>query len=148
MTVLESSMAYAGDFERSYEDDDWDRIIPYFADDAVYEVASEVFGSTMKGPAAIIKGLKKSLDGFDRKFATRTIELIGQPEIDGDEIRLQWSVLYTQDGVAPYQLNGRSTVRLSGDKIVYLADHYDADADAALIDWRAKNDLEIDPSYT
>ncbi len=148
MTVLERFMAYAGDFESSYEDDDWERIVPHFADDAVYEVASKVFGSTMKGPAAITKGLKKSLDGFDRKFETRTIEVIGQPEIEGDEVRVQWKVTYTKAGVEPYLLEGRSMVRFGGDKIVYMTDQYDAAADAALVDWRAKNDLEIDPSYT
>ncbi len=148
MDTMERFMAYASDFEISYKDDDWDRIKSHFTDDAVYEVDSKVFGSTMRGPDAITAGLKKSLDGFDRRFDTRTIEVIGQPEIDGDEIRIQWSVGYTKAGYEPYVLRGRSTTRVRDGRIAYLADHYDAAADQSIADWQSGNDLAIDLSYT
>jgi hypothetical protein len=102
----------------------------------------------MKGPEAIARGLKKSLDGFDRKFETRTIDLIGEPQVGGDEMRMQWKVVYTVAGCEPYVLEGRSTVRARDGRIVYLADHYDAAADEYLERWKAANDLAIDPSYT
>ncbi len=148
MNTLERFMAYAGDFETSYEDDDWERIKPHFADDAVYEVDSREFGSRMEGAEAIVAGLKKSLDGFDRKFDTRAIEVVDGPTVDGDEIRVAWKVTYTGAGCEPYYLVGRSEVRINDDGIVFLADRYDAAADQALVDWKSKNDLEIDPSYT
>jgi hypothetical protein len=148
MNVAERFMAYAGDFERTFEDDDWARILPHFAEDAVYEVDSGAFGSKMKGPEAITRGLKKSLDGFDRRFETRTIEVIGEPAVEGDEMRMRWKVTYTVPGCEPYLLEGRSTVRARDGLIAYLADHYDAAADEYLERWKAENSLAIDPSYT
>ena len=75
-------------------DDDWSRFRPYFADDAVYEVKSNSFGCKLTGPDAIFTGIKKSLDGFDRQFESRGIDITKGPEIDGDELRADWAVTY------------------------------------------------------
>ena len=91
MDTMQRFMTYAGDFEKTLGDDDWSRVKPYFADDAVYEVKAAPFACKLTGPDAICAGMKKSLDGFDRKFDRRDIEVVGQREIDGDEIRLAWS---------------------------------------------------------
>ncbi len=148
MNILERFMEYANDFERTYSDDDWQRIKPYFTADAVYRVDFGEFGSTMKGPDAIAAGIRKSVNGFDRRFTTREIEVIGSPEIEGDEIRMTWAVTYTLDGYENYILRGRSTVRYRDGLIVELTDHYDAEAAAYLVAWQSRNDLPIDPSYT
>ena len=71
MTNLECFGAYAADFEQTYKDDDWSRLDRYFAPDATYQVKGEPFTTNLKGREAIFKGIKKSLDGFDRRFATR-----------------------------------------------------------------------------
>src|SRR6185369_14569969 len=81
MDIMRQFLAYAGDFERTYADDDWSRLYQYFADDAVYEVKATSFGCRLQGPQAIFAGIKKSLDGFDRKFEKRDIEVTSGPEI-------------------------------------------------------------------
>jgi ketosteroid isomerase-like protein len=148
MNALERFLAYAADFEKTYADDDWSRIRPYFSDDAVYEVQSEAFGGAMKGPDAIAAGLAKSVNGFDRRFDQRTVELIGQPEVADDEMRVTWLVHYEKAGVEPYTLRGSTVVRFRDGRIVHMADVYDAATDAELRGWQTRNDLEIDPSYT
>ena len=80
MTNLECFGAYAADFEKTFKDDDWSRLDRYFAPDATYRVKGEPFAASIKGRDAIFKGIKKSLDGFDRRFATRDIALEGAPE--------------------------------------------------------------------
>jgi hypothetical protein len=147
MDIMQQFMAYAGDFERTLADDDWTRLRRYFADGAVYEVKAKSFGCHLTGPAAIFAGMKKSLDGFDRKFGKRDIEVTSGPEISGEEIRMGWKVIYTKEGLPPFVLRGRSAVRYAGDKIIYLADSYDPSVAGELAAWQRESGVELDPSY-
>ena len=148
MDILQQFMAYAGDFERTLADDDWQRLRRYFADDAVYEVKADAFGCRLTGPTAIFAGIRKSLNGFDRKFSKRDIEVTSGPDISGDELRLSWNVTYHKDGVPPFVLRGRSVARYAGDKIAYLADSYDPSVGDELAAWQRESGMAIDPSYT
>lgn len=148
MDILQRFIAYAGDFEKTLHDDDWTRVKPYFADDAVYEITQAPFACKLTGPDAICAGIKKSLDGFDRKFERRDVEVIGQPEIEGNEMRIAWSIVYHKEGLAPYHLQGRSMARYRGDKIAYLCDSFGPEVEANFVAWQRENGLELDPSYT
>jgi hypothetical protein len=148
MEILQPFLAYAGDFEKTLEDDDWTRLRRYFADDAVYTVEGTSFACRLCGPAAIFAGIKKSLDGFDRKFTTRDIELTSGPDIAGDQLRMSWKVTYNKDGLPPFVLRGRSAVRYAGDKIVSLTDSYDPDMTDEFAAWQRQTGLTLDPSYT
>ena len=147
MSILQQFLAYAGDFEKTLADDEWTRLRKYFADDAVYEVKAQLFGCRLQGPDAIFKGIKKSLDGFDRKFEGRDINVSSGPEVDGSEIRMAWEVTYNKKGLTPYVLRGRSVVRYGDDKIVYLSDIYEPSAEEAAAAWQRENGVQFDPSY-
>lgn len=41
-------IAYALDFEQTYDDDDWSRLEHHFAPDAVYEVRNTAFGCRLE----------------------------------------------------------------------------------------------------
>ena len=138
---------YAADFEKTLADDDWSRLRRYFAPDAVYQVEAEGFGCTLTGPDAIFKGMKKSLDGFDRKFDGRTADVTSGPEIDGDALRLGWTVTYRKAGKTPYVLRGRSEARYRDGTIVRLVDSYDASVAAEAAQWMQQNGMVLDPSY-
>jgi hypothetical protein len=148
MDIMQEFMAYARDFERTLVDDEWTRLRGYFADDAVYEVNAESFGCHLTGPAAIFAGMKKSLDGFDRRFTKRDIEVTSGPEISGDEMQMAWKVVYSKEGVPPFVLRGRSMVRYHNGKIVYLADSYDPSVAVDFAAWQRESGLDLDPSYT
>jgi hypothetical protein len=148
MDILQSFLAYAGDFEKTLADDDWTRLGQYFADDAVYEVKGGSFDCRLVGPRAIFAGMKKSLDGFDRKFTARKIDVTSGPEVDGAELRAGWSVTYEREGLTPFVLRGRSKARYRDGKIAYLADDYDAGVEGELAAWQQANGVELDPSYT
>ena len=148
MSILQSFLAYAGDFEKTLTDDDWTRLRQYFADDAVYEVKAKSFGCRLQGPDAIFKGMKKSLDGFDRKFEGRNIKVSSGPEVDASEIRMSWEVTFAKAGWTPYVLRGRSVVRYGDGKIVYLGDAYEPSMEEAALAWQRDNGVELDPSYT
>jgi len=148
MEILNQFMAYAEAFEKTYADDDWSRLQPYFAEDAVYEVQSEVFGCSLRGPEAILAGLKKSVNGFDRKFAQRTIDVTAPPRVDGDELSLDWTVTYQQEGLTPFVLRGSSRAQFRDGKIIALVDSYDSSVTADAVAWQQANGVVLDPSYT
>lgn len=149
MEILQHFLAYAGDFETTLADDDWSRLRRYFADDAVYEVTSNTFGCRLTGPTAIFKGMKKSLDGFDRRFTRRDVDIVDGPTVEGNEMQVGWKVIYHLAGKPSFTLPGRSTVRYTGDQIAYLCDAYDdAQVNADFAAWQRATGLQLDPSYT
>ena len=147
MENLPRFMAYAADFEKTLVDDDWSRLRQYFADDAVYEVTAESFGCKLSGPDAIFKGIKKSLDGFDRKFEGRSLNVTSGPALDGDTMRMTWEVTYRKAGATPYLLRGTTAVRYRDGKIVWLGDSYGPEVDAEATAWMQQNGITLDPSY-
>jgi ketosteroid isomerase-like protein len=148
MTILERFAAYARDFEETYRDDDWSRLAQYFTPDATYEVAGSPLACTLAGPEAIFRGIKKSLDGFDRKFTERRLELAAPPVVEGDTVTVDWAGTYSRPGAPPLTLRGRSIARFAGDRIVRLTDTY---ADSAGVEevaaWLRTHGTDLDASY-
>lgn len=147
MDNLTHFLAYAGDFETTYKDDDWNRLRTYFTDDAVYEVKGLGIDCRLAGPATIFKGIKRSLDHFDRTFATRKIAITSGPDVVGGVIHIGWTVTYGRDGLEPFALRGRTEVRYRDGKIAYLGDSYDASMEKDAADWSARNGFSVDPGY-
>jgi len=139
--------AYAQDFEQTFLDDDWSRLAQYFQPDAVYEVRNVPFGCRIEGPEAIFRGIKKSLDNFDRRFAERRPEITDPPAEAGDSVSVGWAVTYVKPGAPAFVLRGRSTARFRGDRIVHLVDEYpDGMADEAA-SWSRVHAPDLDASY-
>ena len=135
------------EFEKTLADDDWTRLRPFFADDAVYEVKGPMIGCRLQGPDAIFAGMKKSLDGFDRKFEGRDPELTSAPEVQGDEFRIAWKVTYKKEGLPPFILVGQSIARYRDGVIAYLSDVYDTSVEGEFAAWQSKSGVKLDPSY-
>src|SRR5262245_38231374 len=110
MPIMERFLAYAQDFEQTYVDDDWSRLTRYLKPDAVYEGAGSM-PAKLTGPAAIFRGMKRSLDNFDRKFAARRPEVTAPPTVEGDTFIVEWLVTYERPGAPPLPLRGRSIAR-------------------------------------
>ena len=148
MNIIERFVAYAADFEKTLADDDWSRLPQYFAEDAVYRVESDIFGCELKGHDDIFAGMKKSLDGFDRNFPAREIAMTEGPEVEGDEMRLAWTVTYHKEGLPDFALRGKSRARIRDGKIALLVDSYDDSVNAEVADWMRETGVKLDPSYT
>jgi hypothetical protein len=147
MDIQTRFTAYAGDFEKTLVDDDWSRVRDYFAEDAVYRVESDVMGCALSGRERIFAGIKKSLDGFDRKFDGRDTTITSAPEVEGDELRVGWSLTYRKEGAPPYTLAGRTRARYLDGKIVELVDSYEPGIGADAVSWSRASGIAIDPSY-
>ena len=64
-------MDYAAAFEQTFIDDDWSRLAPFFSEDATYEVRGGPMACNISGRDAIFAGLRKSIDGMDRRCSDR-----------------------------------------------------------------------------
>ncbi len=148
MNVLEQFFAYAGDFEKTCVDDQWQRLRQYFHDDATYEVKASSIPCLLEGPDAIFAGIKKSLDGFDRKFDKRELALIDEPVIEGNQISANWAVTYRKNEFDPYVLRGQSVAEYRDGKIAALSDTIDPAAETTLGEWVQATGFSVNPSYT
>jgi hypothetical protein len=144
-------MDYAEAFEQTYLDDNWLRLQPFFADDAVYEVRGGPLACIIKGREAILAGLKKSIDGLDRRCSDRKIDVTGGPEVastaDGHELGIGWHVSYQYADAPRAGFPGRSVVTIVDGVIVSLRDEYIDEEMKAFGAWMLKYGAGLDGSY-
>jgi hypothetical protein len=147
MNALQRFLEYARDFEATYADDDWSRLEQYFTEDAVYTVRGlPAFACRIEGRDGILRGLRKSVDGFDRR-CERRVEVVGDPEVSENRVVVGWAVTYQRPGSPELRLPGRSTAEYAGAEIKALADDFGPMDETAVDDWiRAYGD-GLDPSY-
>ncbi len=147
MDVLHRFAAYAADFEKTFEDDDWTRLEGYFAEDAIYTIKGTPFDCEVRGRDAIFRAIKKSIDGFDRRLDTRAIEPDGPPVVDGNRVIFSGSGRYEKRGVDALSIQLSETAELDETgRIVSLADVYPEGQDE-MHRWLERYRAEFDPSY-
>ena len=142
---------YAAAFEQTYVDDDWSRLAQYFSADANYEVRGGPFACKISGRDAIFAGLKKSIDGFDRRFSERQLELTEGPSVvatdKGHEVRIGWIVTYQYGDAPKVALPGRSAFEISDGEIIAMRDEYDDRELEGVGAWMLKYGEGFDASY-
>jgi hypothetical protein len=138
---------YAMAFEETYKDDDWKRLEPYFAEDAVYEVRSKHLGCVVRGRDAVLRALKKSIDGFDRRMGSRRVEVTGAPSTEGDTVSIPWAASYEYAGAPRLRFEGRSIATVKGPHITHLVDEYTDEEAQRMADWVTKHAPDLDASY-
>ena len=84
---------YVIDFEHAYQNDDWTQVETHFSPNAVLEVSNSTFDCHVQGPKNIVKGFKRSVNGFDRKFK-RVIKVVEGPHEDQEKITFVWVARY------------------------------------------------------
>ena len=149
--ALQVFMDYAAAFEETYADDDWSRLTSFFPEDATYEVQGGPLACEITGREQVFAGLKKSLDGLDRRCDDRKIELTDGPNIidagGGSEISLGWKVIYQYKKAPKVSLPGRSVFNIADGVIVAMRDEYDDDEMQAVGAWMLEYGEGLDGSY-
>jgi hypothetical protein len=147
MGALAKFIEYAQDFETTYDDDDWSRLERYFAPDAVYEVRNTSFACRLEGPKAILRGLKKSLDGFDRRMPKRVVAPTDDMREEPDCLVVGWTATYSPPGAPVFVLRGRSTARYRDGVLFELIDEYPDGMDEEAAAWVRQHAPGLDASY-
>ena len=123
MNLTERFLAFAIAFEKTYVDDDWARLEPFFTEDAVYDVPGEPpLGGHWEGRAAVLVHLREVLVDFDKRFDSRITEIVGAPEVGDGEFAFEWRATYTLAGAPDLVIGGRERALFEDDRIRYLED--------------------------
>ena len=126
MSALRCLVAYAAAFEKAYADDDWSVVEPVLSEDAVYDAGLPgVLAGWIEGRDAILAHFRDVLDRFDRRFASRRVEVVDGPHEEGDAVWVKGRAIYTVDGVPDLAPELEETARFSGDRIRHLEDVYE-----------------------
>lgn len=145
MTKLARFMAYAAAFEQTFADDDWTRLAPFFTDAVTYQVSGLPGACVIHGRDAMFAGMKKSLDGFDRRMSKRKIVPTAPPtEADG-VVTLHGYVTYERDGAPPIDLHATLVAEFDGDRICRMHDTFTLDG--AAMQWLHQHARDLDGSY-
>ena len=147
MSIVQHLFAYAADFEKTFVDDDWSRLERRFAEDATYEVQNTSFACTVRGRDAILAALRKSIEGFDRRFDDRQLAVTRGPVVEDDTVEIDWTATYVKADAPDYLLVGGSVARFDGDRIVYLCDRYPDGVSESAAAWIREHAPDFDPSY-
>ena len=149
--ALRVFMDYTAAFEETYVDDDWSRLTQYFSEDASYEVRGGPLACEIFGREAIFTGLKKSIDGLDRRSVDRKLEVTDGPNIadvgDGSEVSLGWNVIYQYKDAPKMTLPGRSVFNIADGVIVAMRDEYNDKEMGAVGAWMKEYGEGLDGSY-
>jgi hypothetical protein len=147
MDPLQRFGAYALDFEKTFEDDDWSRLEGYFVEDATYTITGTPFDCEVRGRDAIFRAIKKSIDGFDRRFDQREIVPDGPPVVDGNRVTFSGKGHYQKGGVDSLTIELSETAELDEEGlIVSLIDVY-PDGQDEMFRWIERHSADFDPSY-
>jgi SnoaL-like domain len=133
MAIQDRYLEYAEAFEKSYLDDDWSRIEPYFTDGAVYE------GEPLaRGRPAVLARLKNGVANFDRRMDSRTLTF-EKPTVKGNAVTVRWKAKYTKKGLPDLTISGAEIATFDGNRIASLRDDFDPHAQKAMGDWMEKH---------
>jgi hypothetical protein len=134
MSIEERFLAYAADFEVSYEDNDWSRLAQYFTEEASYDGGD---GSAVaQGRDAVLQKFEDAVDGLDRRMGSRDV-IPGQLSTEGDTVVLLWIARYSTEGLPVLEIDGTEYARFEGDQIAELRDVISEQGQANLVDWMA-----------
>ena len=133
MGNIDRYVAYATAFEEAYASDDWSRLEPFFTEDAVYEfIAPAPFGGKYEGRATVLTQFKNSVNGLDRRFDSRKVEVLEGPTEKDGVVWIRWAAIYTLAGAPDCRMEGEERAVFAGDRIRRLADSM-TDAEAGRV---------------
>ncbi|PCJ72007.1 MAG: hypothetical protein COA62_05500 [Rhodobiaceae bacterium] len=146
MNLLELFIEQRIAFEKSYDDGDWSRLVPYFSEDIQYQVFGAPFHCMINGRNKVIEGIQKSVMNFD-KLCEREIRSIGMPTVEGDTVLAYGELHFRRNDDPPIACKLREIATYKDGFIVRLMDIYDAGADVEYQAWFEKWGNGLDANY-
>ena len=140
MSLVDRFNAYAEAFEVVFEKDDWSILEPYFTEDAVYEASGgPPFDGKAEGRKKVFEYLKASVDGFDRGFDERKLEMVEGPVERDGTVWLRWRVTYRVGDAPPVSMDGEETAHFEGDRICRLTDRFGEGGSGGGVEWLGRH---------
>ena len=124
MDLMKRFVAYYQAFEATYVDDDWSRLEDLFAPDVVYRITgSGAYDCELRDRDAVFAGIRKFLDGFDRR-CTRRLESLEPPSATADSVSFRGAAIYTRGDSPPLRLELQEVLEYRDGRIVRMTDTY------------------------
>lgn len=144
MDDVERFGAYAAAFEKAYAEDDWASLEPFFHADATYDAGLPgLLGGVVEGRDAIFAWFDRVLNGFDRRFASRTVSVLAGPELRDGAVWVRGRAAYTAKGAPDLAFDLEETARFEDGRIRHLADRYEATTRQAMDAWLAAHGARL-----
>ena len=123
MGMIERFADYTVALEEAYHDDDWSRLVPYFAERVTYR---SNYGADLEvtGREGVLKQFRAEAESFDRKFDSRRVEYFDGPREARGGVFTMWKVTYSKAGVPDLVLTGKENATFIGDEMTLLEGHY------------------------
>ncbi len=141
MSYLNRFAEYAAAFEETFVDDNWERLEPYFTEEAVYLPGD---GTEARGRDEVFATLRKSIDSLDRRFDSRSMGDTPPPTESGNVVTLVWTLILAKQGAPDLILSGREYATFAGDRIERLEDVFDDGVVESLGDWMREHGASLD----
>jgi len=138
MGLADRFREYAQAFEDAYADDDWSRLEAYFTEDAVYD-GGEGPDAVVRGRGPLLERLKGGVDAFDRRFDTRQLRIVDEPQEQSGRVRVKLELECAKSGLPAFTISCTETAEFEGDRIVLLCDEFDDEMIAAMDDWMSRH---------
>ncbi len=136
-------------FNNACDDNDWQRLEPYLADDVEYRVVGVPFACRVRGKQSVIDGFAKSVAGFDSKFDERRHDIVGTRVYEPDLIVGEVWGSYHRAGIDPLYVNALGYWQFVGTKIDFMMDVWDVALveNQVALEWLAAHGDGLDASY-
>lgn len=146
MNRIQRFAAYAAAFEKAVAENDWAGVEACFSEDAVYEIfGPPPFAGRHAPRSAVLAYLRASLDGFDRRFASRELALLEGPLERGDSVWMRWRATYRVAGAPPLAIEGEETAVFRGDAICRLDDRFEPTSSERAIAFLGEHAAKLRP---
>jgi len=146
-TDLERFSGYVRDFELAYLTDDWTRLAPWLAPDAIHEIEN---GGTIAvggtGAAAVIADLRDGVLRMDRRFDVRIPEVLSGPQTRPDGVYMTWRLRFHREGLPDLVLEGDHRTVFDGGRIVAIHERLAPGAAARAEAYLAEHDAALRPA--
>ena len=144
MSLVNTFLAYADAFEDAYKTDDWSKLDPYFTEDAIYEtIADQPFANRTEGREALKAFFKEIVNGFDRRFDSRQVDVIEGPKETPGQVWFRWAATYTLAGTPGLRMEGEETAEFQGNRIKRLEDRMPAATTQRTVQFMAEHGAKL-----
>lgn len=135
-------------FEVAAAQGDFAAVRALLADDAVYEVEGVPYACRIEGADAIVEGLRRSLTGFDHRFDTRLLGVMGAPQVQDERITAQLLAVWQRGAEPALVVVVPEDLYLRDGRIVRIHDRYQPEALGPALAWLGEYGADLDASYT
>lgn len=138
---------YAQTFEQVVASDQWSLLDPMFSDDAVHTVdAGGPFATDDRGRAAVIAGLRRTVEAIDLRFDVRIPEIVDGPRCGGDRVWMRFRLRLRRAGLPELCVEGdHLTVHAADGRIAELRESLAPGHAQLAADYLAQHDAALRP---